>query len=59
MSDRMTYTVDEVADMLGLARGTAYARVQDGSIPAVRMGRRWVIPKASFNSWLNGTNGGI
>jgi excisionase family DNA binding protein len=55
----MTYTVDEVAEMLGLARGTAYARVQDGSIPAVRMGRRWVIPKASFNSWLNGANGGV
>jgi excisionase family DNA binding protein len=59
MSERRTYTVDEVAELLGLARGTAYARVRDGSIPARQMGRRWVISRASFDAWLNDANGGV
>ena len=59
MSERMTYTVDEVAELLGLARGTAYARVRDGSIPARQMGRRWVISRSSFDAWLNDATGGV
>ena len=58
MSERMTYTVDEVAELLGLARGTAYARVRDGSIPARQMGRRWVISRSSFDAWLNNATRG-
>jgi excisionase family DNA binding protein len=47
------YTVDDVATILGLARCIAYALVRDGSIPARRLGHRWVIPKAAFHDWLN------
>jgi excisionase family DNA binding protein len=49
------YTVDDVALILGLARCIAYARVRDGSIPARRVGRRWIISKATFHAWLDGT----
>jgi len=47
-----TYTVDEVARLLGLSRGNAYQFVKDGVIPAKRIGRRWVISRASFHAWL-------
>lgn len=50
----LTYTVDEVAQLLGLSRGAAYERVRDGSIPAQRMGRRWLIPRRRFHAWLEG-----
>jgi excisionase family DNA binding protein len=50
----LTYTVDEVAQLLRLSRGAAYERVRDGSIPAERMGRRWLIPRQRFHAWLDG-----
>lgn len=59
MSNRLTYTVDEVAGLLGLSRGGAYEQVRDGTIPAIRMGRRWVVPRTRFHAWLNGQEGGI
>jgi len=48
-----TYTVDEVAALLGISRGVAYQCVNDGEIPAKRIGRRWVIPRAVFTAWLD------
>ncbi|MGQ0845688.1 MAG: helix-turn-helix domain-containing protein [Sporichthyaceae bacterium] len=48
------YTVDEVAAILGIARCVAYACVRDGSIPARRIGRRWVISRVAFHAWLDG-----
>jgi excisionase family DNA binding protein len=50
----LTYTVDEVAQLLRLSRGAAYERVRDGSIPAERVGRRWLIPRRRFHAWLDG-----
>lgn len=50
----LTYSVDEVAGLLHISRGAAYQHVRDGQIPAIRMGRRWVVPKARFHSWLDG-----
>jgi excisionase family DNA binding protein len=50
----VTYTVEEVAAMLGIARGKAYEHVRNGEIPSIRMGRRLLIPRARFHTWLNG-----
>ena len=50
----LTYTVDEVAELLGVARGVAYEGVRNGSIPATRVGRRWLIPRRRFHAWLDG-----
>ncbi|MFJ5668176.1 helix-turn-helix domain-containing protein [Micromonospora chalcea] len=50
----VTYTVREVAKMLGLSLGSTYSLVRDGTIPATRLGGRWLIPRARFHSWLDG-----
>jgi excisionase family DNA binding protein len=50
----LTYTVEEVATMLGIARGKAYKHVRSGEIPSIRMGRRLLIPRARFHTWLDG-----
>ncbi|GII25465.1 helix-turn-helix domain-containing protein [Planosporangium mesophilum] len=47
------YTVTEVAHMLSLSRGSAYALVRSGDIPALKLGGRWVIPKRRFHTWLD------
>lgn len=51
----LTYSVDEVAALLGIARGVAYESVRNGSIPATRIGRRWLVPRKRFHAWLDGT----
>jgi excisionase family DNA binding protein len=52
----LTYSVDEVAALLGIARGVAYESVRNGSIPATRVGRCWVVPRKRFHAWLDGTD---
>ena len=52
--DTLTYTVDEVAALLGIARSVAYEAVRNGSIPATRIGRRWLVPRHRFHDWLDG-----
>lgn len=48
-----TYTVPEIAARLGIGRCMAYDLVRQGIIPAKRLGRRWIVPRARFNAWLN------
>ncbi|MDQ4119672.1 MAG: helix-turn-helix domain-containing protein [Actinomycetota bacterium] len=50
----LTYTVDQAAALLGIARGVAYESVRNGEIPATRVGRRWLIPRSRFHAWLDG-----
>lgn len=51
--EAMTYTVDDVAALLGIARGKAYEHVRSGAIPSIRMGKRYLIPRERFHAWLN------
>ena len=52
VAERATYSVDEVAHLLGLSRGLAYQCVRQGQIPAIRVGRRWMVPRKVFQEWL-------
>lgn len=52
-AERATYTVEEVAQLLGLSRNNAYRAVRDGEIPAKKVGRRWVVPCKAFDAWLD------
>lgn len=50
---RLTYTVEEAANALGISRGLAYELVREGRLPALRMGqRRILIPVAALESML-------
>ena len=52
--ERLVYSVKEVASLLGLNLGGTYALIHDGTIPAIRMGGRWLVPKKRFHDWLDG-----
>jgi excisionase family DNA binding protein len=40
--------VDDVARVLGIGLTTAYEAVRCGQIPSVRVGRRFLVPKAAL-----------
>jgi excisionase family DNA binding protein len=46
-------TVTETAKVLGIERNLAYRLVACGQIPALRLGRRWVVPAAALDKLLN------
>ncbi len=51
---QLTYTVGELARALRLSRTLTYASLRDGTIPAERAGRRWVISRRRIQRWLDG-----
>ena len=53
---RSTYTVEEVAHILGISRTTAYECVRRGDIQARRFGRRVVGPTIVVDRLLHGTD---
>jgi excisionase family DNA binding protein len=56
-ASKVTYTVKEIAEMLGLNLGGTYQLIRAGEIPAVRLGSRWIVPKHRFHAWLNAQDG--
>jgi len=52
-ADSLTLSVDEAAELLGISRSAAYAAANDGTIPAVRFGRRILIPRAKLMEMLD------
>jgi excisionase family DNA binding protein len=54
--ERAVYTVQEVAHLLGLALGGTYTLIREGTVPAIKVGGRWVVPKKRFHAWLDGVD---
>lgn len=52
MPTKLTYTVTEVAELLGISRSSAYECVRRGEIPALTLGRRVVIPRRALERLL-------
>jgi len=49
----LTLTIAEAARQLGIGRNAAYEAAQSGSLPALRIGRRLLVPKVAFDRLLN------
>ena len=50
--NRLTWTVEQAGDLLGISRPSAYAAVNTGDIPSIRVGRRLLVPKAALEKML-------
>jgi excisionase family DNA binding protein len=50
---RPTVPVDIAAELLGISRASAFRAVHRGELPAIRLGRRIVIPTAGLRSLLH------
>jgi excisionase family DNA binding protein len=49
---KQTISVIEVAEAIGLSVHSTYAALRAESIPRIRIGRRFIIPRAAFEEWL-------
>ena len=56
LPDKRTYTVEEVAHILGIGRTSAYLLVKEGHFKIVRIGNAIRISKRSFDEWLDSLN---
>ena len=56
---RLTRTVEEVAELLGVSRAKAYQCVRTGELRAVHLGRRIVVPLAAIEELLAGSSADI
>ena len=52
-AEKLVYSIQEVADLLGISRSYAYQLVRNGTIPALQLGKKRVIPKEKFIQWVN------
>lgn len=56
--EKLVFSIQEVAEMLGISKSYAYELVRNGTIPALQLGRKRVIPKEEFKKWINGNTDG-
>jgi len=45
-------TVDEAIEYTHIPRGTMYMKLEDGTIPATKPGRRWILYQDELDKWL-------
>ncbi|EAQ35620.1 hypothetical protein NB311A_17629 [Nitrobacter sp. Nb-311A] len=45
---KLTITVPEAAERLGVSRNLAYEAARRGDIPTIRIGKRLLVPTAAF-----------
>ncbi|MFC1915008.1 helix-turn-helix domain-containing protein [Chloroflexota bacterium] len=50
--NRLTLTVTEVANLLGLSHAATYEAVRIGQIPSIRIGPRIIIPRVALERML-------
>lgn len=52
-ADKLTMSVEEAGQALGLGRAGAYEAVARGEIPTVRIGRRLLVPIRAVDAMLD------
>ena len=52
--NRLTVTVEEAGELLGISRGLAYELVRRGELPHIRLGRRLVVPVRPLMAMIDG-----
>ena len=43
--------VEEIARSLDIGRLAVYTMLEQGIIPAIRLGRRWIVTRHAFENW--------
>jgi excisionase family DNA binding protein len=50
--ERVTYTISEAAQKLGIHKNSAYKAATNGELPTVRIGDRILVPRAALTAML-------
>ncbi len=48
---RSRMSVQEIAERLDIGRQAVYAMLEKQVIPAIRLGRRWIITRHAYEQW--------
>lgn len=51
--ERITLTIPDIQKALGIGRDAAYALANRADFPAIRVGRKIVVPCDAFRRWLD------
>jgi len=49
MSNRMS--IPEIARRLDIGRLAVYAMLEQGLLPGIRLGRRWIVTRSAVEAW--------
>ena len=49
MKNRLT--VIEIAERLAIGKMAVYRMLEDGIIPAIRLGKRWIVTRCAYEEW--------
>ena len=49
---KLTYSVEEAGEILGISRSSAYEAAYRGDIPTLRIGKRILVPRIPFEKML-------
>jgi excisionase family DNA binding protein len=44
-------TVEEIARRLDIGRLAVYTMLEQGLLPGIRLGRRWIVTRYAFENW--------
>jgi len=44
-------SISEIANRLSVGRLAVYTMLERGIIPAIRLGRRWIVTRHAFETW--------
>ena len=51
MNPRARMTVPEIARRLDIGRLAVYEMLEQGIIPAIRLGHRWIVTRHAYEQW--------
>ena len=51
MNPRARMTVEEIARRLDIGRLAVYTMLEQGLLPGIRLGHRWIVTRAAFENW--------
>ena len=56
VSEKRVYSVDEIAEILNISKGSAYELIKQGMFHTVQIGSAIRVSKRSFDEWLDRQN---
>lgn len=51
-TETLTYSVPEAGRLMGISRNTAYEAARNGTLPTIKFGSRYVVPRAALQRLL-------
>ena len=53
MTEKLTLSVEEAGNLLGVSRQVAYQLIHRPDFPTIQIGRRVLIPKKQLEEWMD------